>query len=336
MKMLMFDFRDTEKEYFKENTPTDLEIEFFNEPLSDKFHLTDSQKEDTVILSVFINSELTPEILSQFKNLQVVATRSTGYNHINLDYCKKNNIAVINTPYYGKSSVAQYTIGMIIALTRNVLLATNDVKNRKIDYSKYEGENLSKLTLGVIGTGSIGSAVCELANKFDLKIYAHDLKINEHIKDFVEYVDFDELISKSDIITLHIPYILEFYHLLSDKEFKKMKQGVYIINTSRGELIDTGALYENIKSGKVKGAALDVFECEYLKYDNEEIVSTVKNASETCLENVIITDKLIEFDNVIITPHIAYNTKQSIMNILESMFISIKEHYHGGYLNRVI
>lgn len=336
MKMLMFDFRDTEKEYFKENTPTDLEIEFFNEPLSDKFHLTDSQKEDTVILSVFINSELTPEILSQFKNLQVVATRSTGYNHINLDYCKKNNIAVINTPYYGKSSVAQYTIGMIIALTRNVLLATNDVKNRKIDYSKYEGENLSKLTLGVIGTGSIGSAVCELANKFDLKIYAHDLKINEHIKDFVEYVDFDELISKSDIITLHIPYILEFYHLLSDKEFKKMKQGVYIINTSRGELIDTGALYENIKSGKVKGAALDVLECEYLKYDNEEIVSTVKNASETCLENVIITDKLIEFDNVIITPHIAYNTKQSIMNILESMFISIKEHYHGGYLNRVI
>lgn len=336
MKMLMFDFRDTEKEYFKENTPTDLEIEFFNEPLSDKFHLTDSQKEDTVILSVFINSELTPEILSQFKNLQVVATRSTGYNHINLDYCKKNNIAVINTPYYGKSSVAQYTIGMIIALTRNVLLATNDVKNRKIDYSKYEGENLSKLTLGVIGTGSIGSAVCELANKFDLKIYAHDLKINEHIKDFVEYVDFDELISKSDIITLHIPYILEFYHLLSDKEFKKMKQGVYIINTSRGELIDTGALYENIKSGKVKGVALDVLECEYLKYDNEEIVSTVKNASETCLENVIITDKLIEFDNVIITPHIAYNTKQSIMNILESMFISIKEHYHGGYLNRVI
>lgn len=336
MKMLMFDFRDTEKEYFKENTPTDFEIEFFNEPLSDKIHLTDSQKEDTVILSVFINSELTPEILSQFKNLQVVATRSTGYNHINLDYCKKNNIAVINTPYYGKSSVAQYTIGMIIALTRNVLLATNDVRNRKIDYSKYEGENLSKLTLGVIGTGSIGSAVCELANKFDLKIYAHDLKINEHIKDFVEYVDFDELISKSDIITLHIPYILEFYHLLSDKEFKKMKQGVYIINTSRGELIDTGALYENIKSGKVKGAALDVLECEYLKYDNEEIVSTVKNASETCLENVIITDKLIEFDNVIITPHIAYNTKQSIMNILESMFISIKEHYHGGYLNRVI
>lgn len=336
MKMLMFDFRDTEKEYFKENTPTDLEIEFFKEPLSDKFHLTDSQKEDTVILSVFINSELTPEILSQFKNLQVIATRSTGYNHINLDYCKKNNIAVINTPYYGKSSVAQYTIGMIITLTRKVMLASNDVKNRNIDYSKYEGENLSKLSLGVVGTGSIGSAVCELANKFNLKIYAHDLKVNENINGFVEYVDFDELISKSDIITLHIPYILEFYHLLSEEKFKMMKQGVYIINTSRGELIDTGALYKNIKSGKVKGAALDVLECEYLKYDNEEIVTTVKNASETCLENVIITDKLMEFDNVIITPHIAYNTKQSIMNILESMFISIKEHYHGGYLNRVI
>ncbi len=336
MKMLMFDFRDSEKEYFDINIPNDLEIDFIPEPLDEDTVLTDEQKNETVILSVFINSNLTPEVLSQFKNLQIIATRSTGYNHINLEYCRNNNIAVINAPYYGKTSVAQYTIGMILMLTRNVLLAANDIKNRHIDYQKYEGVNLSGLTLGVIGTGSIGGAVCKLANKFDMKIYAHDIKINDEIKDFVEYVDFNELISKSDIITLHIPYILEFYHMLSDKEFKQMKDGVYIINTSRGELIDTGALYENIRNGKIKGAALDVLECEYINYEQDEITNVVKTASETCLENVIITDKLMQFDNVIITPHIAYNTKESVINILNSIFTSIKNHFNGEHTNRII
>lgn len=336
MKMLMFDFRDSEKEYFDINLPNDLEIEFIPEPLNEDTILTDEQKNETVVLSVFINSNLTPNVLSQFKNLQIIATRSTGYNHINLEYCRNHNIAVINAPYYGRTSVAQYTIGMILMLTRNVLIAANDIKNRRIDYPKYEGVNLSNLSLGVIGTGSIGGAVCKLANKFDMKIYAHDIKINEEIKDFVEYVDFNNLISNADIISLHIPYIIEFYHMLSTKEFNQMKDGVYIINTSRGELIDTGALYENIKKGKVKGAALDVLECEYINYEQEEITNVVKTASETCLENVIITDKLMQFDNVIITPHIAYNTKESVINILNSIFASIKDHFNGQYSNRII
>lgn len=336
MKMLMFDFRESEKDFFKERNLKDFEIEFIPYSINEKTKLTDEQKDDTVVLSVFINSELSEKVLSQFKNLQIIATRSTGYNHINLEYCKRNNIAVINAPNYGKTSVAQYTIGMMITLTRNVLLAANDVKNRQINYSKYEGENISKLKLGVIGTGSIGSAVCKLADKFDIKIFAHDIKVNDEIKDFVEYVDFITLLRNSDIITLHIPYILEFYHMLSENEFKEMKEGVYIINTSRGELIDTACLYKYINNGKVRGAILDVVECETLNYGNDEITTLVKTASENCLENSIITDKLMAFDNVIITPHIAYNTKDSVINILESIFIAIKDHFSGGHLNQII
>lgn len=336
MKMLMFDFRESEKEYFEDNFPTDLEIEFIPDSLNEDTILTDEQKNDTVVLSVFINSNLSEKVLSQFKNLQIIATRSTGFNHISLDYCRNNNIAVINAPSYGKTSVAQFTIGIILTLTRNVLIAANDIKNRQINYEKYEGRNLSSLSIGVIGTGSIGSSVCKLANKFDMKIYAYDIKINEELRDFVEYVDFETLISKSDIITLHIPYIIEFYHMLSENEFMKMKDEVYIINTSRGELIDTAALYKYVKNGKIKGAALDVLECESINYENNEITNVLKKTSESCLENVIITDKLMQFDNVIITPHIAYNTKESVINILDSIFTSIKEHFNGVHKNRII
>lgn len=336
MKMLMFDFRDSEKEYFKKNAIHDLEIEFIEDSLNENTILTDEQKENTVIVSVFINSNLSEKILSQFKNLQIVITRSTGYNHIDIEHCRNNNITVINIPDYGKTSVAQYTIGMIITLVRNVFLASNDIKNKEIEYRNYEGRDLSNLSLGVIGTGSIGSAVCELANMFNMKIYAHDIRINDKIKDFVEYVCLDELISKSDIITLHIPYIKEFYHMLSEKEFKKMKDGVYIINTSRGELIDIEAMYENVKDGKIKGVALDVIECEYLNYEKKQFKKALDSSSEKCLKNTLIIDKLINFDNVIITPHIAYNTQESIMNILDTMFKSIKHHYNGDFTSRVV
>lgn len=336
MKMLMFDFRDSEKEYFKKNSIHDLEIEFIEESLNENTILTDEQKENTVIVSVFINSNLSEKILSQFKNLQIVTTRSTGYNHIDIEHCRKNNIAVINIPDYGKTSVAQYTIGMIITLVRNVFLASNDIKNKEIEYRNYEGRDLSTLSLGVIGTGSIGSAVCELANMFNMKIYAHDIRINDDINDFVEYVCLDELIAKSDIITLHIPYIKEFYHMLSEKEFKNMKDGVYIINTSRGELIDIEALYENVKNGKIKGVALDVIECEYLNYEKKQFKKALDSSSEKCLKNTLIIDKLINFDNVIITPHIAYNTQESIMNILDNMFKSIKRHYNGDFTSRAV
>ena len=336
MKMLMFDFRDSEKEYFIDNPIHDLEIEFIEESLNENKDLTEDQKENTVIISVFINSNLTEKVLSQFKNLQVVTTRSTGYNHIDVEYCRKHNITVLNVPDYGKTSVAEYTIGMIITLIRNVFLATNDIKNKEIDYPNYEGRDLSQLSIGVIGTGSIGRAVCELANIFGMKIYTHDIKINEEIRDFVEYVCLDELITKSDIITLHIPYIKEFYHMLSEDEFQKMKNGVYIINTSRGELIDIEDLYEYVKNGKVKGVALDVLECEYLNYEKKQFKKALDTSSERCLKNTLIVDKLLKFDNIIITPHIAYNTKESIMNILDRMFKSIKQHYNGDFSSRVV
>lgn len=336
IKMLMFDFRSSEKNFFTTNNESDFDITFRNENLNENTKLSTKERNETVILSVFTTSKITEKVLNQFNNLQIIATRSTGYNHIDIEACRKKNIAVINVSDYGRTSVAQYTIGITLAMIRNVIQSSNDVKNRHIDYEKYEGHDISNLILGVIGTGSIGSAVCEIAHTLGMKIYAHDLKINKNINSFVEYVSLNDILKNSDIITLHIPYQKEFHHLISTQEFSMMKESSYIINTARGELVDTKALYTAIKSGKIKGAALDVLECEELLISNEDIDTELHNTSCECLKNALISQKLMEFDNVIITPHIAYNTKESIDKILKTMFFDIKNYFKGMHTNRIV
>ena len=152
----------------------------------------------------------------------------------------------------------------------------------------------------------------------------------------MKYVSLNDVLKNSNIITLHIPYQKEFHHLLSTKEFNMMQESSYIINTARGELIDTKALYDAIKSGKIKGAALDVLECEELLISNKDLNTELKNTSYKCLENALISQKLMEFDNVIITPHIAYNTKESIDKILKTMFFAIKNYFKGMHTNRIV
>lgn len=335
IKMLMFDYRESEKKYLNDNIRSDFDITFRTDCLNEYTELSEDERNNTTILSIFINSKIDENILQKFKNLQIITTRSTGYNHIDIEACRKRNISVYNIGDYGRTSVAQYTIGIILSMIRNVISASNDVRNRHIVHEKYEGRDISKLSLGIIGTGSIGSAVCELANIFGMKIYAHDIKINKNISKFVEYVSFHELLRKSDIVSLHIPYIKECHHMISKKEFEIMKKGSYLINTARGELVDTKALYEAIKVGKLKGVALDVVECERLNSNIDDFEMTLKSASCDCLESALLVQKLMEFENVIITPHIAYNTQESVEKILEIMFNDLKNYYKGIHTNRV-
>ena len=336
-KMLIYDFRSSEKEFFNGGADlTDFEITFYNERLDENTQISEAERNETVILSVFITSFVSESVINKFKNLQIITTRSTGYNHIDIEACRRRNIAVFNVEDYGRTAVAQYTIGIILAMLRNVIVASNDVKNRRISYERYEGRDISKLTLGVIGTGSIGSAVCETAYTLGMRIYANDIVVNKNLNGLVEYVSFDELIKKSDVITLHIPYIKEFYHLISEKEFNNMKDGAYIINTARGELIDTAALYSALKSGKINGAALDVIECEHLISSGEDFDKVFEGASCECLGNAVLTQKLMSFDNVIITPHAAYNTRESVYTILDTTFNNIKNYFKGFHTNQVV
>ena len=335
MKMLMFDFRDSERDFFDKNDLKDFEITFIKEPLNADTILDDNVLENTDIISVFTTSSVKENILKKFKNLRIVTTRSSAYDHIDIDYCTKHNIAVFNIEQYGKYSVAEYTTTLILALIRNLLPAYYDMKSHTINHKIYEGRVLSSYTLGIIGCGSIGTAVAKIARFFGMKVLIHSYMKNPELNGNCDFVSLDELLSKSDIISLHIPYTEENYHMLSYDEFNKMKNGAYIVNTSRGELIDIKALYDNLAKEKLSGAALDVLECEFLSTYKGEITDIISESEPYCVETALITQKLFEMKNVIITPHIAYNTKEAVDYILTETFNLIRDSLKGVNTNRV-
>lgn len=335
MKMLMFDFRESEREFFEKNKLSDFEITFIAAPLNENTELSEEQLEDTDIISVFTTSTLTENVLSKFKNLRVIATRSTSYSHIDLKYCTKFNIAVFNVEQYGRTAVAEYAIALILTLIRNMFSAVEDMKNHSIKPEYYEGRVLSSYTIGIIGCGAIGTAVAKIAHFFGMKVLVHSYMKNSELADKCDYVTLDKLFEQADIISLHVPYDGDNYHMLGREEFKKMKEGVYIINTARGELLDIEALYESLLSGKVKAAGLDVMECEFLSTHPGEITEAIRKADPKCVETALITQKLFNMPNVIITPHIGYNTQETVNYLIETTINNIRDYVKGMYTNRV-
>ena len=334
MKMLLFDYRESEHEFFEKNEFKDIDITFFNGPLNEMTRLSEEQLNETDVVSVFIHSNLTEEVLKKFCNLRVVATRSTGYNHIDLKYCTEKHISVFNVERYGQTAVAQFTIALMMALVRNLIPAYLGMQKFLVNHADYEGRNFDNMTIGILGGGAIGSAVAKLAHSLGMTVLICSIDKDAELGKMAEYTDFETLLEKSDVFSLHIPYTPENHHLISKREFKKMKDGVFIINTARGELVDTVALYENLQSGKVKGAALDVLECEYLTL-NETSLSEISETHSKCMTSILATKKLMAMENVIITPHIAYNTAESIDTLLETTFNNIRDFAKGMHTNQV-
>ena len=277
---------------------------------------------DTEIISVFAHSEiLDQKKLALFKNLKLIATRSTGTNHIDEKYCKKQHIEIANVPYYGAKTVAEFAFGLLLNISRHIITAQQDMARNRLHIPEYIGFDLYGKTIGIIGTGSIGRHMIHLAQGFGMNVLAYDLYPNKELEKL--YVPFDKLLHNSDIISLHIPSTPENYHILDKKAFKKMKKGVYIINTARGDLIDTQALYEAIKAGIVSGAGLDVLENEdILLHDDISLKNYGKN-SQILLDSAINL-KLLQHPNIIATPHIAFNSKDALQRILKTTFENIK------------
>ena len=330
MKVLMFDFRESEKEFFEKNSFSDIDIKFFAEPLNNKTKLSDEELTETDIVSVYRTSILSEGVLKRFKNLRSIATRSFGFSHIDLEYCKRNHIAVMNVEQYGEEAVAQYVLGLIINLTRKIRPALMDIRNNSVNPQKYEGKLLNNLKIGIIGCGKVGKKVAKIADFFGMKVFVSSYKETPSFEDVpCVIVPFETLLSESDIIALHMPFTTETYRILGQEEFQKMKKGVYIINTSSVELIDLDALLDGLKSNIVSGAGLDILESDYLK--NKDL----GNETMSTKENSKITSKLLEMPNVIITPHIAYNTSDSINYVLETTINNIRDCVKGFNTNRV-
>lgn len=236
--------------------------------------------------------------------------RSIGYDHVDLKKAKELGMRVSNVSY-PPSGVANYAIMLMLMLQRNIVSILKRAELQDYTLKGKIGNDMSFDTVGVIGTGRIGRTVIEHLSGFGCKILCYDPYQNEEVKKYADYVSLDELYARSDVITLHTNATEENHHLLNAEAFSKMKDGVRIVNTARGKLIDTDALVEALESGKVGGAALDVLENEDGLYYYNRIGDIIANRDMALLRS---------FPNVILAPHTAFYTKQAVSHMVGSCF----------------
>lgn len=334
MKIVFFDVKNYEKSYFEKNLDSkNNEITFISDNLLKSCGL-DKNILKAEILSTTAFSRLSAEVLDKFKNLKLISTRSVGFSHIDRKFCENRGIEIAITPHYGDNTVAEFAFALLLNLVRKVHFALSEIKYGS-DGEKYEGAELFGKTIGIVGVGSIGMQSVRIAHGFGMKILCNDLNKNLFIeqKYNAEFVSLETLCQNSDFILLHAPYTEQNYHIFDENMFALMKPSAYLINTARGELIDTRALYKALSNGKIKGAALDVVECEELFNPVNSYLENVENNCSDCLKKTLINHLLASLNNVIVTPHIAYNTKEAAERILKMTVQNIREFTSGEKLS---
>lgn len=322
-KIVYFDVQDDEKEFLKINNEGKYDYYLLEDSLTDLITL-DENLLDANIISVFTTSRITKNILKKFKKLELIALRSVGYNHIDLDYCNDRGIVVENTPNYGNKSVAEFAMGLLLNVCRKITIASTRYKEIGVDTQLFTGYELAGKTIGIVGLGAIGSEFARIVHGFDMKILGFDLFRNEKlVKDYgVVYTDFDKLLSESDFISIHAPLTKDNRHMFNEIAFKKMRNNAILINTARGEHINTQDLYNALQNKEIAGVGLDVLESEETISDADYLVD-ISRLNETTLMQTILNTRLQQLPNVIITPHIAYNTQEAIHRILSTTMSNV-------------
>ncbi len=320
MKIVFFEVEDWEENYLKEKFKGSRLI-FSRDILDEK---NASIAENAEIISVFIYSKINTNTLDKLKKLKAIATRSTGFDHININECKKRKISVFNVPFYGENTVAEHTFALILDLSRKIHNSYERTTRGNFSLEGLRGFDLKGKTLGILGLGHIGIHVARIAKGFEMNVLAYDIRKNLKLakKYGFKYSGFETLLKNSDIITVHCPYNKFTHHLLNKNNIHLIKKGAYLINTSRGGIIETKALVNALVKGNLAGVGLDVLEEESLIKEEVQLLS--KNFNKKNLENLLHNHLLLTFSNVIITPHNAFNSKEALIRIADTTIENIK------------
>jgi D-lactate dehydrogenase len=330
MKIIVFEVEDWERQAF-ESLQAENQIEFVEGPLTPENAEAYSEAE---AVSPFIYSDLSADVLRHLGRLKLIATRSTGFDHIDLDYCDANDITVCNVPVYGDNTVAEHVFALLLAISHKMIAAVDRTRRGDFSLTGLQGFDLFGKTLGVIGTGSIGRCVIEIARGFRMKVLASDVMPDEGLASRLgfRYVEMEELLPSSDIITLHVPSNENTRNLISSDEFARMKEGVVLINTARGDVLDIKALARAIGEGKVAAAGLDVLPEEGGIREEAELLRSVYDKKHD-LETMLLNHILLRLRNVIITPHSAFNTREAVERILSTTVGNIASFTGGEPVN---
>jgi D-lactate dehydrogenase len=346
------------KVYFIEPEPSD--IEFFEDSLPEHelfFAEYDSDVESGCeILSVYIHSKIDSAFLDQHLQLQFVTTRSAGYDHIDVAECVRRGIAVANVAGGDANTVAEHTFALMLSLARRLSEVREANKQPNFHYEKLRASDLKDKTLGVIGTGRIGLHVVHIALAFGMKVVAYEPYRPSLMAEIfgVRYLPLDRLLRESDVITLHAPLTPDTYHMLDREAFAKCRDGVLLINTARGALIDTDALIEGLESGRIAGAGLDVLEEESVmrrqadRIIADQIVAALQNQTlseeEARLrdpnrlkqfEQLVRNQRLLSRNDVVFTPHVAFNSAEAVERINQTTVENINAFIAGAPINLV-
>lgn len=307
MHIVHFDVDETFAPHFRETK--------YRWPLSEKTVRRVINSAVIDIVTVKSSSSLTATTLKHLPALKGIMVRTVGVNNIDLDYCRRKQIAVYHIPDYGSFAIAEHVFALILAKARKIIDLQLDIKQGKFNYAKGQGFTLQHKTMGIIGVGKIGQEVAKIARGFQMRILGFDVKKDRSfaLRTGLRYVDLDILLAESDLISLNVDLNPHTFHLINEVAIKKMKTGVVLINVSRGEIIDTQALLENIH--KFRFVGLDVVEGE---------TQFSKNSS------------LLKHANILITPHVAFFTDRTVTQIAALTNRNIQYFLDGKQTNRVV
>ncbi|MEK7608254.1 MAG: NAD(P)-dependent oxidoreductase [Patescibacteria group bacterium] len=332
MKLAFFQLEDWEEKMIREKFPAnDLYIDRNAINLEKLPDVNDAE-----VLAIFVNSRITKEVLERFPKLKLVTTRSTGFDHIDLEACKARGLTVCYVPGYGDNTVAEFTFGLILNLTRKMYWAIDHVKREKslaFSVDALRGVDLKGKTLGIVGTGRIGKEVIKIAKGFGMNVVAHDMFPDAKFAEAVgyPYVTLEELLRQADVLTFHCPYTKDTHHIVNMENIKLVKRGAYLVNTARGGIVETAAMLLGLKEGILSGVGLDVFEEEIATRSDLALQGLSASAAEVVREN----KELIEMPNVLMTPHNAFNSKEALERILETTLANIHAFQEGTPQNLV-
>lgn len=321
MKILFYDTKSYDRDSFQETLKDfpDIEIEYTKSDLDPR---TAALAEGFDAVCGFVSSDVGAQTLSilHHKGIWLVLMRCAGFNNVDLDSARQYGIRIMRVPGYSPEAVAEHAMALALAANRRLYKAYNKVRENDFSLSGLMGFNFYQKTAGIIGTGKIGAAMCRICQGFGMKVIAYDVYENPSLKDFVEYVALDELLSRSDVISLHCPLMDSTYHMINIDTIRKMKDGVILVNTSRGALVKTADLIEGIRMHKFAGVGLDVYE--------EETNNVFEDRSDEILEHST-TARLLSFPNVMITSHQGFFTKEALRAIAETTLQNASDYESG-------
>jgi D-lactate dehydrogenase len=327
MKVAFFGSKDYTREFFERcNQDYDHELRFFEPTLTAE---TAGMADGYEATCIFVNDTADRPALKRLREggTRVLALRCAGFNQVDLQAAEDLEIPVVRVPAYSPHAVAEHTLALLLSLNRKIHRAWNRVREGNFELSGLLGFDLAGKTAGVIGTGRIGACVARLLNGFGCEVLAYDPYVNEEITDIAEYVDFDEMLARSRILTIHAPLTPETHHLIDAEALKKIRPGLMLLNTSRGKIIHTPAVLEALKDGRVSALGLDVYEEEDALFFSD-------------LSNEVIQDdvfaRLLTMPNVLVTAHQAFFTQEALENIACDTLGNLSDFQAGRELkNRV-